>query len=51
VPYTLVVRGDTVVAIDPPGKTGPLYLRDTYRKGDTRRRKVTRFVFQEEIRY
>ena len=33
-PYTLVVRGDTVVAIDPPGKTGPLYLRDHYRKGD-----------------
>ncbi len=51
VPCTLVVRGDTVVAIDPPGKTGPLYLRDHYRKGDVRWQKVTRFVADEEFRY
>jgi hypothetical protein len=51
VPYTLVVRGDTVVAIDPPGKTGALYLRDHCRKGDVRWQKVTRFVSDEHFYY
>jgi hypothetical protein len=51
VPYTLVVRGDTVVAIDPPGKNGPLYQRDHYRKGETRWQKVVRFVSDEEWEY
>ena len=48
-PYTLVLRGNEVVGIDPPGEHCPLYQRDHYRTGETRRRKMTRFVSQEQI--
>jgi len=42
--YTLVVRGNTVVAIDPAGRHCPLYQRAQYREGAVRWRTVTRFV-------
>ena len=47
--YTLVMRGNTVVHIDPPGKYNPLYQRGHYRNGRTLWRKLTRFVSNEEI--
>jgi len=48
VPYTLVLRGSTVISIDPPGKNGALYLRAQYR-GQVTFRDVTRFVSREHI--
>jgi len=48
VAYTLVLRGSTVVSIDPPGKNGPLYLRAHYRE-QAAWRNVTRFTSQEHI--
>jgi len=46
--YTLVIKGNTVVSIDPPGKNHPLYQRDAYRNDQVRWRKVQRFVSDEE---
>jgi len=43
VPYRLEIRGNTVTAIDPPGRNGPLYERAYYRE-PVRWRKVDRFV-------
>ena len=48
-PYTLVVRGNDVVLIDPPGRCCPLYQRSHYRNNDTRWRKIQRFVSDREI--
>jgi len=48
VAYTLVLKGSTVVSIDPPGKNGPLYLRAHYRE-QAAWRNVTRFMSQEHI--
>jgi hypothetical protein len=47
--YTLVRKGNEVVAIDPPGRYCPLYQRDHYRVNDTRWRKVERFVSGEQV--
>ena len=47
--YTLVRKGNDVVAIDPPGRFCPLYQREHYRQNDTRWRKVERFVSNEDI--
>jgi hypothetical protein len=50
--YSLVVKGNTVVSIDPPGKNVPLYAdRAKYRTADVRWKKVNRFVSEEEIRW
>ncbi|MDO8685714.1 MAG: glycoside hydrolase family 127 protein, partial [Clostridiales bacterium] len=49
--YTIILRGNDVVAIDPPGTNGPLYQRGHYRTGETLWKKVTRFVPEEEIRW
>ena len=50
--YTLVVKGNTVVSIDPPGKDVPLYQdRAKYRKAEVQWRKVWRFVSEEQIRW
>ena len=50
--YTLVLRGSTVVSIDPPGQHGPLYQdRGKYRKGQAEWRKVERFIPEEEIQW
>ena len=51
VDYTLVVKGNSVVFIDPPGKYAPLYQRDHYRENQVRWRKVHRFVSNELITY
>jgi hypothetical protein len=45
--YTLTVKGNTVVAIDPPGRHCPLYQRAHYRQPEARWRKVARFVPDE----
>jgi hypothetical protein len=42
--YALVLKGDTVVHIDPPGRNGPLYQRDHYRENETRWVERERFV-------
>ena len=47
--YTLVIKGNDVVLIDPPGKNYPLYQRDNYREDQARWRKVTRFISEKEI--
>jgi DUF1680 family protein len=48
--YTLVIKGNTVVSIDPAGKKGPLYAdRAKYRKTEVAWKKVTRFVPEQEI--
>ena len=49
--YTLVLKGNSLVHIDPPGKKGPLYLRDHYRENQVRWRKVKRFVSHEQVEY
>ena len=46
-PYALYLKGNTVVDIDPPGRTCPLYQRAHYRGNTTRWRKIERFVPEE----
>ena len=47
--YTLILRGNEVVKISPPGQCCPLYQRDHYRQDDVRWRKMTRFIADEQI--
>jgi hypothetical protein len=48
--YTLSLRGNTVISIDPTGKTGVLYAgRGMYSEGTTRWRRVRRFVPDREL--
>jgi hypothetical protein len=50
--YTLVIKGSTVVSIDPPGKNGALYQgREKYRNQQAQWRKSGRFVTEEDIRW
>ena len=50
--YTLVIRGNTVVSIDPPGKYLPLYHdRGKYRQGKPGTKNVTRFLSDEEFNW
>jgi hypothetical protein len=50
--YTLVIKGNTVVSIDPGGKNGPLYQgRGKYRKSEVAWRQVKRFVPDETIQW
>lgn len=49
--YTITLRGNDVVAIDPPGKNRPLYQRGHYRNGQTLWKKITRFAPNEEIKW
>ncbi len=51
VEYTLVLRGNSVVSIDPPGEYLPYYQRGHYRTGKTLYRKVTRFIPKDELRW
>ena len=51
VTYTLTLRGNTVVSIDPPGQNGALYERAAYRGGKVPWRKVQRFVPEQLIRW
>ena len=50
-PYTLVIRGNTVVHIDPPGEVGPLYQRAHYRKDEAPWITVDRFVSDERVKW
>lgn len=43
-PYTLVIKGNEVVSIDPPGKYYPLYQRAKYRENQVRWVNRERFV-------
>ena len=45
--YTVLVKGNTVVAIDPPGPTCPFFQRGHCRDNSTRWRKIERFVSNE----
>jgi DUF1680 family protein len=47
--YSLVVRGSTVVSIDPPGRLAPFYQRDAARKSEVAWRQVSRFVSDQPI--
>ena len=47
--YTLVRKGNDVVAIDPPGRHCPLYQREHYRGNATRWRQADRFISKERI--
>jgi hypothetical protein len=49
--YTLVRKGNEVVAIDPPGRYAPLYQRAHYRANDVRWRRIERFVSDEDIEW
>ena len=49
--YTLLVRGNTVVGIDPPGRICPLFQREYMRQDEVRWRKVRRFVADKTIDY
>jgi hypothetical protein len=44
VPYTLIIKGNDVVSIDPPGKWYPLYQRAKYRENQARWINRERFV-------
>jgi len=44
VDYTLIIKGNTVVFIDPPGKRNPFYQRAHYRENKVRGIKCSRFV-------
>jgi len=47
--YALVVRGNEIVDIDPPGRICPIFRRPQYRQEKTRWRDVTRFVSEQEV--
>jgi hypothetical protein len=47
--YTLVIKGNTVVSIDPPGLNGPLYQNAHYHENETRWISRQRFVSDEQI--
>jgi hypothetical protein len=50
VKYTLVLKGTTVISIDPKGKNVPLYQgRERYRSNQASFKEVTRFVSSENI--
>ena len=47
--YRALLRGNTCVAIDPPGANVPLFQREYYRQEETRWRKTTRFIADQHI--
>ena len=47
--YTLVIKGNTVVSIDPPGINGPLYQRSHCRENHTPWISRSRFLSEENI--
>ena len=49
--YHTLMRGNTCVAIDPPGTSLPLFQRDHYRDDVTRWRKIERFVSEHTIEW
>jgi len=51
VEYTLILKGDTVVHIDPPGRNLPLYRREHYRSSEPRTIEVERFLSDDNVDY
>jgi hypothetical protein len=51
VPYTLTIKGSTVIAIDPPGKIGPLYTRAHFTAPRAPMRNTQRFISSDEIHW
>ena len=49
--YRVIIRGNDVVSIDPPGENGPLYQRGHYRSGETLWKKTVRFAPDKEIKW
>ena len=49
--YEMIVKGNTVVHIDPPGRICPIYQRGEYRSDKVRWVKVKRFVSDEKVSY
>jgi hypothetical protein len=47
--YTLEIRGNTVVSVDPPGRNGTLYQRAQYKSAAAPKRRVLRFVPENPI--
>ena len=47
--YTMIIRGNSVVSIDPPGKYNPLYQGGHYRTGETLYQKVERYIPEDEF--
>ena len=45
--YRLTIKGNTVVDMDPPGGSYPLYQRDHYKANKAPMKKITRFVSKE----
>lgn len=48
-PYTLSIKGATVVSIDPPGNNGPLYQRSYFLAQQAPLLKVEPFISEEHI--
>lgn len=48
-PYTLTLKGNDVVLIDPPGRYCPLYQRAKYRKGQVLWKTSRRFLSEETL--
>ncbi len=48
-PYRVIIKGNTVVNINPPGKVGPLYQRARYRENQARWHKVQWFAPDKEL--
>jgi hypothetical protein len=51
VPYTLEIKGHTVVSVDPPGKYGALYKRAHYKSDQVSWRKTQRFAPEEPLNW
>ena len=51
VPYTLTLKGNTVIKIDPPGKHGALFNREYYSGSRAPMRTVERFVSDTDIHW
>ena len=49
VDYTLDIKGNTVINIDPSGQNGPLYQRSYYLAEQAPQRKVERFIPEDPI--
>jgi hypothetical protein len=50
-PYTVIIKGNEVVFMDPPGLYYPLYQRDHYRNDSVRWVKRERFVADRELHW
>lgn len=49
--YSMVIKGNTVISIDPPGKNGPLYQDQKKYQAEVAWKQVGRFVPEQDIRW